>query len=185
MLKKFKTKELIFIALVAAFAFVIMFSLAGTINVITGTPLIGGLALNIIFSFIVATALLVVRKFGAASLMVLIYAGFSIPTTNFGPPGVYKLLMGLIVGIIIDVILFYANYKKVAYYIGMGLIFLLSVPLLYVFLILLQMPAAEKIASLIFPLMGVYLVEALIGTWLGFKFYKRIENKSFIKQIQS
>lgn len=170
-------------ALVAAFAFIIMFSLAGAINIITGTPLIGGLALNIVFSFIMATALLIIRKPGTASLLVLIYSALSVPTANFGPPGIYKIIMGLIMGIIVDIVLYYGKYKKLAYYFGIGLVFFLAGPLLYIALILLKMPAANKIAGLMIPLMIIYLVEALIGTFLAFKVYNKIKDKSLIRQL--
>lgn len=185
MFKKFKTKELVFLALFAAFAFLIMFSIGGAINIVTGTPLMGGLVLNIVFSFLIVTALLIVRKFGTATITAVIYSALSVPTVNFGPPGVYKIFIALILGLVLDTILYAGRYKRGSYYISSGLAYLISPPLLYVALVMLRMPAAEKIAGLVIPLMAIYCVEAIIGTFIALKVYNKIKDKKIIKQVEA
>ena len=184
MLKHFTTKEIIFIALAGALGFVVAFALGSGLLAVTGTPMVGGIIVSLFVAFIWVCAALIVRKFGVLTLITLIHMLLSTPTINFGPPGAYKIVIGVTLGLLMDIILYSTNYKKFAYYFSAALGFLLVIPYMIWFLKLLKMPAVEKLAPLMYPLMGIYLVEALIGTWLAFKFYERkLKYMSVVRQI--
>lgn len=184
MLKHFTTKELIFTALIGALGFVVAFGLGAGLLAVTGTPMLGGIIVNLFVSFIWVCAVLVVRKFGVLTLILLIHSLLSMPTINFGPPGAYKIIIGVTLGLLMDIILYSTRYKKASYYFSAALGFLLAVPYMILFLKILKMPALEKLSPLMYPLMGIYLVEALIGTYLAFKFYdKKLKYLRIIQQI--
>jgi hypothetical protein len=184
MFKHFTTKELIFTALSGAFVFTVAFALGAALLAVTGTPMVGGIIVNLFVSFILVSAALVVRKFGILTAVLFIHTLLSTPTINFGPPGAYKILIGITIGLLIDIIIYFANYKKWAYYFGAGLGFLIAVPYMVLFLKLLDMPALGRLLPLMYPLMGIYLVEALLGTYLAIKFYdKKLKHLRIIQQI--
>ena len=183
MLKRFTTKQLTFIALMGALIFVIAFSISVGFNIVTGTPMVGGIVANLIVVSLWVITVLVIRKFGTGILLGLIHTILSTPTANFGLPGFYKIFIGLFIGLFIDVVLYIGNYKKIAYYIGIGLGVASAIPLMFFALTLLGVPEAEKISKILISATAIYLVESLIAVWIGFKLYNKIKNKRVIQQI--
>ena len=77
----------------------------------TGIPLIGGL-LNGILTAIVLTVGMLSRRFNwNATVMWLTFSLLATVTTTLGPPGFYKIGIGLIAGLLWDVIYKLSNYK--------------------------------------------------------------------------
>jgi hypothetical protein len=184
MLKRFKTKELVFLALMAALMFVIAVVLGLFLTSITGVPLLGGIIVNWFLAFSLVLIALTIRKFGSLSLSIMIYSLLSVPTINFGPPGIYKVIVGVAMGLIMDSFLYLGKYKKIIYYVGAGFSYLI-VPLIMLFAMqLLGMPQASNLLPLIIPMMAIGLVEGLIGCWLAFKVYdKKLKNSKLLKQF--
>ena len=84
----FKTKELIFIALMAALLFVLNFTIGAGIIAATGIPASSALIDGITNLAVVTFVALVLRKFGAIALLYLVYAIIALPTHMAGgPPG--------------------------------------------------------------------------------------------------
>jgi hypothetical protein len=186
MLKSFTTKQLIFIALMSAFMFVGDFILAAGIVVVTGIPLSGGIISLIFISFIYVTILLTVRKFGTATLIALIYTALASPTSSFGPPGFYKIMIGVVLGLVVDIILSYGKYKKWAFYLSIFFGFMIVAPVMWGMLVLLNLPGAEDLGNILLIFMLIQGVEALIGCWLARLVYnKKLSKLKIIKQISS
>ena len=186
MFKKFETKELVFLSLIGALEFVVAFAVGLGIVAATGIPASGGLATNLFVVFILATGLLVVRKFGAALHIVLVHMLLALPTASIGPPGIYKVAIGLIFAFVVDTILCLGRYKGVFYYIALTMGFIVFLPLFLYSLILLGLPGAENLSNLLIPAIGIYIFEALLGTYLARLFYnKKLRDLNLIKQIQN
>ena len=185
MLKKFDTKELVFIALIGALVFAQAFILGVVLIAATGTSMTGGLITAFTTAFILVLAALTIQKFGTITIIVLIHTVLSSPTINLGPPGVYKIGLGIILGLVVDSVLYFGKYKRFAYYISFAFGYAALVPAMFYFLTLLGMPAADKLAPFILPMMGIYVVESLLATWLARVIYfKKLKNKRIIKQIE-
>ncbi len=99
----FSLPELIFISLMAGLNVVFDFFLSPVLIVLLGHVIAGILIMvPINFIFISLTKHLV-DKFGSLTLYMFIFGALSIPTTFYGGfPGVYKLLAGLLVGLLLD-----------------------------------------------------------------------------------
>ena len=130
MLKSFSTKELTFISLMSALMFVADFLIAIGIVMATGIPLSGGIISVIVIGFFFSIILFTVRKFGTATLVALIYTALASPTASFGPPGFYKLIIGLVLGLLLDFIIYAGRYKKFAYYLGIFFSFMIVAPVM-------------------------------------------------------
>ena len=184
MFKKFKTKELVFIALMGALSFILAISLGTLLTVITGIPLMGGMILNWLIAYLFILTALVVKKFGVVTLTLFIYSVLSIPTNNFGPPGIYKLIIGISLGLLLDIILYSGKYKKWTYYFGAALGFLIVMHYLYLLLKLLEITLDHRITPFVIIFMSVYCIQGLLGAWLARLTYRRIKDKRIIKQIE-
>lgn len=183
MLKRFTTKQLIFIALSGAIIFAVAFLIGAGLIAVTGTPLVGGLINTLFLAALLVICLLTLRKFGTATLIMFILSVLAIPTATFGPPGIYKIAVALFLGIFADTLLYIGKYKKGSYYLTIILGFIILPFVQLFFMVLLNLPGVDKVKELILILAGVYAVEALIGIWLGFLIFNKIKNRSAIKQI--
>lgn len=184
MLKRFTTKELVFIALMGAMEFITAFIAGMGIIVATGLPMTGGVVGVFLVSILLVTGLLVVRKFGTAMIIVFIHMLLASPTASIGPPGVYKIVVGLVFGFIFDSALYILKYNRVSYYLGIGLGLTVLVPLLVGFLVLLGLPGGDKLTQLIFPVIIIYVTEGLLGTYLARLFYfKKLRNSRLVKLL--
>src|SRR5215218_4416022 len=83
-------------------AFIVAFSLGSMLTATTGIPLIGGLLNGVLTAMILTVGLLATRFFGSATLMWIIFSICATPTTTLGPPGVYKIAIGAVAGLLWD-----------------------------------------------------------------------------------
>jgi ABC-type thiamin/hydroxymethylpyrimidine transport system permease subunit len=107
----------------------------------------------------------------------------AIPTVILGPPGVYKILLGLYMGIIFELLLLIFQYKRWSYVFGLAFTFAASVPMEYYLFKILGLPAAEQIKPMILAIIVVYFVNGLLGSWLGMKFYHKKIKKLQVVQM--
>jgi hypothetical protein len=184
MLKRFKTKELIVIALVGALLFLIEFLISSVISKVLGLPAVGFLVVIIFWTAIALLGGIIIKKIGTFTLMALIYSLLAIPTEVFGPPGIYKIVPAVLVGGLIDLFVYLFRYKKWAYYIGCSLGQLIGLFLFIAAYFLLGFPGKEEMIASLWFLIASYGGLALIGAWLGFIIFNKIKNKTIIKQLR-
>ncbi len=186
MFKKFSSKDLIVIALTAALIFSVNLLVGVGLIAATGTSLAGGLVTVVITVFIIAVPALIIRKFGFITLVLVIHGALSTPTINVGPPGAYKILVLLVLGLIMDFILVIGKYKTWSWYVGAGIGTAALVPFMLWMMTLLGLPSADRLAGFLFPFMGIYLVEALLGMWLARLTYnKKFKNSRLARMLQA
>lgn len=187
MFKKFKTKELIFIAIMAALLFVINFVIGAWIVAATGVPgssvLITGISNLIILTFVS----LVIRKFGAATFLYFIYSIITLPThLSGGPPGFLpKIPLMILLGLAFDIPNSIAKYRKIGFVFGMIAISIAGVILYPLAYWLFDIPSLDKLIALIPIALIAYFVLGSIGIWLGFLLHKKLKNKHIFKQIRN
>ncbi len=170
-------------------AFVIAVGLGSILTMTTGIPLIGGL-LNGVFTGIVLTVGLKSRKFlfGATTMWITFSLLASI-TTTLGPPGIYKVAIGLLAGLLWDC--FYSWLSK---YKNWGLIvggLLGSASIMFSLVIFLRLgfgkdavQALEKYESQFLLILMMNLVITLIGIIIGMRLYdKRLKKLNQFKNI--
>ena len=181
----FKTKELVTLALFGTMAFVVGYILGTALLAATGVPMTGGLLNMVAAVFLLVTGVKIVNKFGAVIIMTTILGTLSIPTLVNGTPGVYKVFLLFLLGLIIDITIYLFKKSNKGIYLGSAIGAFLLPFFMYWTFIFLGMPAAEKLQPLLIPFMFIYAILALIGAWLGVKFYdKKLKNKAFVKQLQ-
>jgi len=185
MLEKFKTKELIWISLVTALGFVLaIFTL--TASTAIGNPALGGLMAMFLAPLLIALIYLPVKKFGSIILFGLIFSFLSVPTPMITQtPGFHKVPIILVAVIVGEIIYFFVkNDKYKSVFGGVGMTVSLWIMLLITFPML-GLPAAERFLKMAAPLTIIAGILGAIGGYIGYLIYKKIENKLFIKQLQS
>lgn len=183
MFKRFKSKDITFMAIATAILFVLSFFIATAINAATGVPASAGLVMLFFASLLISIYISVLRKAGVVTIIMILHTTLSIPTMIFGPPGIYKVAVGIIYAIIIELFIFIGGYKQLPYYLGLS-IAAATVPITeFLFMVLLGLPNAQNLAPLLGPLTAIFFVEGLVGTWVGIYIYRKLKDKKIIKQF--
>ena len=183
MLKRFTTKQLVFVALVGAALFVIDLLVSG-ISAATGVAGAGGLINAIFFVGLATIGGLVVKKFGSYTIMAFIYGVLAVPTLAFGPPGVHKIFLAILLGLIADTVILLFRYRQIGYYFSLTIANVLGLPVMLFAFVYLGLPGADALRQALWFLMGVYAVESVIGAWLGILLYnKKISKMGIVQQI--
>ena len=87
MLKKFTTRELVFIALFATTLLIVNLLLGGWLIALTGIPMANGIVTGITFGLFLLILIKMSPKFGSLTLFLLVYSVLELPTTLGGAPG--------------------------------------------------------------------------------------------------
>lgn len=183
MLKHFTTKELIFIALMSALLIVVNLVFGVVLETISieAAEFITGLTNTIFIAFVALTF----KRLGALSLFYLIYSLLTLPfPLGGGPPGFFLKIPLLVIPIIFfDLILYFTNFQKSGFIIGLPIfIIILALTHLAIFY-LLNMPQFNMLLKAIWILVIGLIVLGYVGISLGFTLYNKLKNKRIIQQI--
>ncbi len=179
-------KHFIISGIFAALTFAVAFLLGTGIILATGIPATGGI-LNIFAAvFVVIIGLKIVPKFGFATLTLAIMFAIAIPTLIGGPPGLYKVINGVIIGLAMDIILFLGPKNKISYFLAGSIGAMISILSLYFALVLLNLPGVEKLTPLLKYLVPLQAITGFLGVWAGLSiFNKRLKNISAIQRLMN
>lgn len=184
MLKRFNTRQLVFMALMGAVFFLMDFLVSTAVDAATGVPGAGYAVVSVLFIALATLAGLILEKFGMITIMALIYAIIAIPTPVYGPPGLFKVAMAVATGLIMDLIIAGFSFRKIGFYLGMAIGNMASV-LLYVWTgRLLGLPGTEALVASMWLFTVIYGIEAVPGVWIGYFVHNRIKHKPIVRQIR-
>ncbi|HEY0157816.1 MAG TPA: hypothetical protein VGF28_11065 [Thermoanaerobaculia bacterium] len=169
-------------------AFLIAVALGTVLTASTGIPLIGGLLNGIVTAAVLTIGLLATRYAGSATTMWLVFSVAAIPTTTLGPPGVYKVCIGVLAGLLWDAIYMIARRHRIALYVGavVG-----SASIMFSLVAALSMgfgrdasAALEKYRAAFLMLLAVNLLITLIGVWFGdYSYSRRLKDLPAFKNL--
>ncbi len=186
MLKHSTTKELVFIALMAASLFIVNFITGAGLVAITGIPLSNMFINSLFLALWVFLMVKIIPKFWSLTLMLLVYSILSVPTFIGGAPGFWlKVPIVTFAGFLGDIFLYFTKYKSWAIFIAY---YILTTATLLTFtfaLLKLGIPAADKILPIVHWLILAICLIGTIGLVLGIFIHSRIKNKRIIQQITS
>jgi hypothetical protein len=170
-------------------AFIVAWSLGSILTLTTGIPLLGGLLNGIFVSMILTIGLLSINRFGTATKMWLVFSVFCIFTTTLGPPGPYKILIGVIAGFIWDLVYFGTKKSRIGLFLGAILGAASIMILLIVALKLGIVPnageALQKYTKAVYALVIINSTVTLIGVLLGLQaYYKRLSKIELFKNMR-
>jgi hypothetical protein len=165
-------KDSVFIAIVAGLSFIlenslglILFPLASSV------PLIGGTLSAIPDAIIIFLGAYLVPRRGAVLLFATLLLTLSIVTPSFGPPGFYKMFIGIVLGGVFELVLLF-NRSTGLYIVATGIAFSLSVPVVFLVWTYMGLPSVALLKPRLPLLMAIYFVEGLVGALIGNFIYK-------------
>ena len=177
-------RQYVFFGAMAAIGFVVAFVIGTGVIALTGIPMTGGLVSGIFFFCLFVIGVRSVPKFGSATIIILLSSILMIPTTIFGPPGIYKVFLALIVGFIFDGIILLFKKSDWGYIIGVvitGQAIVLSV---FFAAIILGLPGADKMKDALVILLTPQLVIDFLAGYLGIKIYnKKLAKLDLFKRL--
>lgn len=185
MLKGFNLKNLILIALLAAFMFIVDMFIVAPINTLSGVHGMGFLVDVIFINALVTMFALILRRFFSVTLLYTLFGLLVIPTSIMGPPTPFKILLGFIIGISADIIIFLFKYKKIGFILGVAIANALSYPIGYLASLALGIPGSDELGKVVWFLTLIVLLLGMFGDWLGIKLYNKIKHKQIIKQLSN
>ena len=157
-------------------AFTIAFLLGSAVTMSTGIPLLGGVINGVLVSMVLTIGLLAVDRFWTATLMWFVFGLFATMTTTLGPPGLYKIPIGIVAGLIWDAIYFGLRRRTVGLFagalVGAMAIMLLMLGALYLGFGRDAAAALEKYSSALSVLVAVNLAVTALGVFLGRQAYR-------------
>ena len=182
----FKTKELVAMALFGAIIFAIAFVLGTAILAVTGIPATGGLANVLVGVLLLVIGVKTINKFGVGTIIMTIEGALSVPTLINGTPGVHKIFLMLLMGLIFDIIVVMFKRTKKGFILGATLGTLVLPWAMYYAMVLMGLPGPEKLQPILIPISLAYAVLGAVGAWMGLILYeKKLKDKAFVKQLQS
>ncbi len=177
-------KHFILSGILAALTFAVAFVLGAGIILATGVPATGGVANIFAAVFILTIGMKLVPKFGFATLTLGLLFTLAIPTIIGGPPGVYKVANGVLIGLVMDIILVLGRYSHWAYIVAGSLGAVISILSIYAALVLFRLPGAERLAPLLPPLTLLQAVMGALGAWAGLSlFERRLSKLSAVRRL--
>ncbi|MBN2095470.1 MAG: hypothetical protein JW727_05460 [Candidatus Aenigmarchaeota archaeon] len=180
----FSTKELTVCALFGALLFFLVFLLGAGVVTVTGIPVSGGLANMMVALLVLTIGKRIVDRFGSAALICVVSGILAIPTISWGPPGVYKVFLLLAIGLAYDIPYHLQRQNRWREFIAGGTVGVIAAPTMYLFLSVLGLPGADKLAPLVAVFMVVYAVLASAGAHFGKWIYEtKLKNRAFLRAL--
>ena len=158
-------KHFILSGVLAALIFALAFLLGAGIISATGIPATGGIANIFVAVFVLIIGMKVVPKFGFSTLTVGIVFTLAVPTIIGGPPGVYKPVNGILIGLVADITIYIGRYNRWSYILGGSLAAVTSIVSIYVAMVVLKLPGIEGLRPLLLPLSVMQAVLGALAAW--------------------
>lgn len=166
------------------------------INLMTGTFIVmatgifvaGAFVMFSIHSFFLAFTRLLIKRFWSATIMSTVIAVLALATPIVGPPGFApKIPILILIGLSTDIVFSFLKKRELLASIIFGLVYGLITPVLVVlaFKLFLPPPAVEKFLKIFPILLGIAWAEGILGGYIAYTVYKKIESYPLIRRIQS
>jgi hypothetical protein len=181
------TRQLIFIALMAALVFVVNFSVGEWLVAATGVPGGSGFVTGFTNGLFITVTALILRKFGSITLVGLIYGILALPTNMAGgPPGfIWKLPLIVLTVLLAESIIHFMSYRKSGFFIALAVGNAFSMASLAFVFWMLGMSEFEKLMGVVYVLYGMFVVLGFIGIVVGFVVYARLKSKRWVLLLQN
>ena len=184
--QRWETKHFVLAGIFAAVTFAVAFMLGTGIIVATGIPATGGIANIFAAVLIVIIGVKLAPRFGFATLTIGLLFTIAIPTIIGGPPGIYKVINGILIGLTADIVLFFGKRTYISHIVAGSLAAVVSIVSIYYAMLILGLPAVEKLKPLLLPLSILQAITGAAGAYVGQRIFdKRLVKIEAVKRLMS
>jgi len=164
--------------------FTINFFLGASLSYLTGNPGFSGLVTGFTTAFVFYVLLRLTRTFGAMSIAFTLYCLLAIPTVLMGPPGPYKVIVGLSSGLAFDIVLWILRYRLWSFLVGFVVYVLTMLAGMYVCYMYFDFPGLETLRGVMFILAVIFAVEGCLGGSIAHMlFERRLRRLTVVKRV--
>ena len=179
-------KHFVLAGVFGALTFVVAFALGSGIILATGIPATGGIVNIFAAVLLMIIGIRIVPKFGFATLATAILFTIAIPTVIGGPPGVYKIVSGIVIGLTFDMVVLLLGRTNWIHILAGSLASIVSLLCVYLALITLQLPGVDKLEPLLKFLIPIQAINGALGAFVAnLLFDKRLKNISAIQRLMN
>ena len=179
-IEKFKTFDLI---LISSIAVVLVFMELVSTAIEAYVP-IGGRLIYIFDTMFMMTIVFIVRKFGTLTIGGLLAGVLALPLPIFIVPGLFNVVIHGFSAFLGDLTIYlFAKREKLASVLGPGIVIASNAVMFAYFLTLMGLPLGEQLVKILPFAMALGFVLGGAGGFLGYRIYKRIENKPYVKRL--
>ena len=181
---RFSVRELAYLGLIGCLTLGLAVGLGTGLTLVTGIPMIGGILNAIITAAVLTAGVRGVPRFGSGTILWLVMSILAIPTLTMGPPGAQKIVIGVVSGLVWDVLLTLTGRKTWSYLVSGAVMMLVVMFGVYGAALLLGLPGEERIRQVIVYIIPINFALGLFGTWLGLMlFEKRLSKTNFVRKM--
>ncbi len=181
------TKDSVICGITAALTFATSFIFGAAITATLG-PGMSGFVTIVITTMVVVFGAKLVNKLGALFMIGMIFSFLATPTSIFGPPGIQKLAIGVVIGVLYEstVWLFKKLKKENIGYMTAGATGSIGAIFAILYLLrILDQETASKLSAVIYWIWAPYGALGFIGGWFGIKLFQRLEHIGPIQNLKS
>jgi ABC-type thiamin/hydroxymethylpyrimidine transport system permease subunit len=166
-------RSIITCGVLGATLFALNLVIGGALVYATGIPGLSAILSGLFVPFVLSLAVLITRRSGAATTVWLVYSLLAIPTVLNGPPGVYKVVIGLVAGLAFDLPIIVLRGRAVGHYIGLIAYTVINLAAFWLAFILLSLPGREAFQKAVFVIAAIFFVEGSVSVTLALLWYRR------------
>ena len=179
------TRDAVVLAMFSVLSFLIETTLGLILYAFSAIPLAGGMVSGIFDAILIFLGVFLVPRRGAALLFSLLLLTMSTVTPSFGPPGLYKVAIGVGLGAAIEVVLMIVGRSIKAYVFATGLAFALSIPMTFWAWQWFGIPGASELRKMLLTFTGVYFAIGCVGATIGAGIYRgRLQKHKMILDLR-
>jgi hypothetical protein len=165
-------RDLIVVSMLSVACFLIDASLGLVLIPLIPIPLVGGLLSCFFEAVLTFISMYTVPRVGGPMVFATLWLAMASITPSFGPPGPWKILIGVGLGLTAEILLLVIGRSPMAYVIGITVAFSLSIPTTYAAWVLFGIPSSQQLRSYIPLLTGLYAIIAAAGAYVGSRLYE-------------
>ena len=145
--------------------------LGSGLTLATGIPIMSAIANGVFVCFVLTIGASISRAFGSVTLMMFVYGLFATFSVLLGPPGLQKIPVAIAMGLAWDVLVFGLGHRWWTHTLSAIAFMLIGVYGVYATMVIIGLPAAEKLAKALPFISTVSAVSGAVGALLGWSSY--------------
>lgn len=157
-----------------ALLYALNFVTGQALSAVFAIPGLSGIVTGFTVPFFLSLTFLITRGYGTFTVMWTLYSAAAIPTLLMGPPGPYKVLIGLGAGLAFDAVVYFTKGKQMGLYFGFILYTSVMMAMFLSLLHWLNLPGFDITVKAVAVITVVFIVEGLVSIYAAIKIAPRM-----------
>ena len=176
-------RTIIFATVYSAMLFTVNFFSGQLLSIVFIIPGLSGLITGFTVPLILIIGHHTIRRYGTITLIWTIYSTAAIPTALMGPPGPYKILIGLTSGAVFEIFVYILSKYKIGDYVGFVIFtFTMFIEFALVFTFFIGKPESSSLLVVV-GISVIFIIEGIISIYYGKKISARLIKQPYFQTL--